>query len=92
MIYCIEDDSAIRDLMVYTLQASGFHAQGAALSGEEYFKNLNTENYRITWVSPNGKVLFDNEADAATMENHLSGRRLRKGLENPRDPAQFQKI
>ena len=28
MIYCIEDDSAIRDLMVYTLQASGFEARG----------------------------------------------------------------
>jgi len=28
MIYCVEDDSAIRDLMVYTLKASGFDAQG----------------------------------------------------------------
>ncbi len=28
MIYCIEDESAIRDLMVYTLRASGFEAQG----------------------------------------------------------------
>ena len=28
MIYCVEDDSSIRDLMVYTLQASGFQACG----------------------------------------------------------------
>lgn len=28
MIYCVEDDYAIRDLMIYTLQASGFQAQG----------------------------------------------------------------
>ena len=28
MIYCVEDDKAIRDLMVYTLQASGFEAEG----------------------------------------------------------------
>ena len=28
MIYCVEDDSAIRDLMVYTLHASGFEAKG----------------------------------------------------------------
>ncbi len=28
MIYCIEDDSAIRELMIYTLQASGFEARG----------------------------------------------------------------
>ena len=28
MIYCVEDDSAIRDLMLYTLNASGFPAKG----------------------------------------------------------------
>ena len=28
MIYCVEDDSAIRDLMIYTLNASGFEARG----------------------------------------------------------------
>ena len=28
MIYCVEDDSSIRELMVYTLQASGFEAWG----------------------------------------------------------------
>ena len=28
MIYCVEDDSAIRDLVVYTLKASGFEALG----------------------------------------------------------------
>lgn len=41
MIFCVEDDAGIRDLMVYTLNASGFEAHGfndgaelfAALSG-----------------------------------------------------------
>ena len=28
MIYCVEDDSAIRDLVVYTLKASGYEALG----------------------------------------------------------------
>ncbi len=28
MIYCVEDDDSIRELMVYTLQASGFEACG----------------------------------------------------------------
>lgn len=28
MIYCVEDDNSIRDLMVYTLKTSGFEAQG----------------------------------------------------------------
>lgn len=30
MIYCVEDDTSIRELVVYTLQASGFDAQGFA--------------------------------------------------------------
>ena len=30
MIYCVEDDSGIRGLMVYTLDASGFEAEGFA--------------------------------------------------------------
>lgn len=28
MIFCVEDDSAIRDLMIYTLNTTGFHAIG----------------------------------------------------------------
>ena len=28
MIYCVEDDNGIRNLMLYTLNASGFDAKG----------------------------------------------------------------
>ena len=28
MIYCVEDDSSIRELVVYTLDSTGFHARG----------------------------------------------------------------
>ena len=28
MIYCVEDDSSIRDLMIYTLNSAGFKAKG----------------------------------------------------------------
>lgn len=34
MIYCIEDDNGIRDLIIYTLTASGFEAKGFADSTE----------------------------------------------------------
>ena len=30
MIYCVEDDDSIRNLVVYTLTASGFEARGFA--------------------------------------------------------------
>ena len=32
MIYCVEDDSSIRDLMIYALQTAGFEAEGFAES------------------------------------------------------------
>jgi len=34
MIYCVEDDNGIRELMVYTLNASGFTAKGFACPSE----------------------------------------------------------
>ena len=36
MIFCVEDDSGIRDLMIYTLNASGFEAVGFA-DAREFF-------------------------------------------------------
>lgn len=42
MIYCVEDDSAIRDLMLYTLQGAGFEAKGFADS-KEFFTALESE-------------------------------------------------
>ena len=33
MIYCVEDDASIRELVLYTLRASGFEARGFAESG-----------------------------------------------------------
>ncbi len=39
MIYCVEDDNSIRNLMVYSLNASGFEAEGFA-DGGEFFQAL----------------------------------------------------
>ena len=36
MIYCVDDDSAIRDIEVYALRSTGFEAEGLE-SGEELF-------------------------------------------------------
>ncbi len=41
MIYCVEDDQSIRELMLYTLKASGFEAQGFG-SGEELMAGLSS--------------------------------------------------
>ena len=42
MIFCVDDDSAIRDIEVYTLTSVGFSARGVADS-EELFAALNEE-------------------------------------------------
>ena len=39
MIFCVEDDSGIRDLMIYTLNSSGLEAEGFA-DGEALFAAL----------------------------------------------------
>ena len=40
--------------------------------GIDYLESLNTDQYRLTWVAPDGTVIFDSEADPATMENHAN--------------------
>ncbi len=34
MIYCVEDDKDIRDLVLYTLRSTGFDAEGCSCAGE----------------------------------------------------------
>ena len=38
--------------------------------GVDYFKGLNTNGYRITWIASDGTVLYDSEADASVLDNH----------------------
>ncbi len=42
MIYCVEDDSSIRELIVYTLKISGFEARGFE-DADSFFGALNIE-------------------------------------------------
>lgn len=39
MIYCVEDDASIRDLMIYTLNASGYEAMGFS-DGKAFLDSL----------------------------------------------------
>ena len=39
MIYCVEDDAAIRDIEVYALRSTGFEAEGCE-SGAALFLSL----------------------------------------------------
>ena len=54
--------------------------QGVELSGEEYLKELQSKNYRITWVAADGTVLYDTEAESAAMDNHKDREEIREAL------------
>ncbi len=48
--------------------------------GIRYLEDLDMDRYRLTWVAADGTVLFDNQADAAAMENHADREEIREAL------------
>ena len=48
--------------------------------GEEYLEGLDSDRYRLTWVGPDGTVIFDSHADAAAMENHADREEIKEAL------------
>ena len=42
MIFCVEDDGNIRELVIYTLETTGMHAQGFE-NGKSFFTALEGE-------------------------------------------------
>ncbi len=57
-------------------------AQGVEAVGAEYFEGLSPKDYRISWISADGKVLYDSEADLSEMENHLEREEIKEALES----------
>ena len=49
MIFCVEDDQDIRDLMIYALNAAGFEAKGFT-DGTEFFCALQTEKPELVML------------------------------------------
>ena len=48
--------------------------------GEAYLADLSSDRYRLTWVSRDGEVMFDSDADVSTMENHADREEIREAL------------
>lgn len=55
-------------------------AHGVESLGEEYFEGLRDGDSRITWIAADGTVLYDSDADPATMENHAGREEVQKAL------------
>ena len=45
-----------------------------------YLEKLPEENYRVTWISPDGQVLYDSDMAASQMENHLAREEVQTAL------------
>ena len=41
-------------------------------SGNEKAIHMDYRELRVTWISSDGTVLYDNDADVGTMDNHMS--------------------
>ena len=50
--------------------------------GTEYFDNFDSSVFRFTLVSADGSVLYDSQAKAEDMENHLEREEIAEALEN----------
>lgn len=57
-------------------------AQGIKAGGTDYLKDLSIQDYRITWIHPDGHVLYDNILNAEEMENHFQREEIKEALEN----------
>ena len=56
-------------------------AQAVSQEGADFFRELDgTLDCRITWISPEGKVLYDSMGDAGAMENHLQREEVQQAL------------
>ena len=58
---------------------AGLAAQGVARGGQAYLEALDTSN-RVTWIDSTGAVLYDSQADADSMENHLAREEIQEAI------------
>ena len=55
-------------------------AVGVEQNGMDYLKQLESDQYRITWLRADGAVLYDTRADAESMENHAQRQEVQQAL------------
>lgn len=74
MIYCVEDDEAIRGLMLYALEAAGFEARGF-VDGAGLFRVLRTERPQLILLD----IMLPGE-DGLSILKKLRGHTLTAGI------------
>ena len=56
--------------------------RGIAMNRESYLKDLDTENFRITWITSEGRILYENGTDVEGMEVPLEQEEIQGALAN----------
>lgn len=56
-------------------------AHSVSLEGISFFDEINTSEYRTTWIDTDGTVIYDTTTDASTMENHLEREEIREAMQ-----------
>lgn len=67
---------------------ASYLAYGVEQQGEEYLQQLKNTDSRITYIGEDGTVIYDNEADAAEMENHKDREEFQEALATGAGEAQ----
>ncbi len=73
MIYCVEDDGSISDLIIYTLNSAGFEAKGFEC-GKDFFDALGKETPRLILLD----IMLPDEDGITVLEKLRSDRETRK--------------
>lgn len=55
-------------------------AAGTEEMGEAYLEKLDESGYRLTWVSTDGSVLFDNQVEAKELGNHKDRQEIQEAF------------
>ena len=56
-------------------------AAGVEEYGSDYLQRVSSDHYRLTWINPDGTILYDTQADARDMENHADRVEVQDALE-----------
>ena len=91
LYYNLFQSQVKKDLALYTRLLSDTGVFQAAYAGTEdvnayvessALRQLRHDNPRITWVTADGTVLYDNGADVSGLPNHLDRPEIREAIEN----------
>ena len=62
-------------------------AVGTEQGGVEFLKAVNSDHYRLTWVTEDGHVVYDTAADERQMTNHADREEILEALETGKGSA-----